>query len=180
MGLDISEKHALKKKRAREEEKKEDSEDEEESYTENDDGVEFEGFHCSYGFMQTIRKWLIDATLKYLDEFDNRTAQACKKRIRTWLENIPDQYIGILINYQEVQDDKLESDNFKKLDILGLIHFVMHSDCEGYLSEGETLDVVRLLQKLMPYFSDEQKECLEPFLNFCLVCVEHQRGLDYH
>jgi hypothetical protein len=169
----------MKKKRAREEDEKKDDEDEE-SFTDNDDGEPYEGFHCSYGFMQTMRIWLIEATLKYLDEYKNSTAKKCKERIESWIKNIPDEYKCLPINYEEVQNDNLEPDMFRKLDILGLIHFVMHSDCDGYLSEGETLDVARLLQNLMPYFNDQQKQSLNPLLDFCLTCLDDQRGLSYH
>ena len=79
------------------------------------------------------------------------------------------QGITLPINYS-LWSQKNGSQNDFDLDyylnefgILGLKHFVNHSDCEGYLSYGECIDIMNLFSRIFvfkdKYISKEELKC---------------------
>lgn len=199
MGLDISEKHAPKpkpKKRPNEEQidvvspesheknkvvKVIDSEDDDESsgiFTENEDGIYNDGFSTSYSGIHFVRRCLIDMTLTYLEKNPTSFSDSCIKRLNRWISNTDK------INYDDVKDNCSYNflnaiEDFRANDILGIVHFVCHSDYDGYLSEGETLDVFRLLEKLKPLKTSDQ-EWFDKLFLFTQRCVESKKGMYFH
>lgn len=192
MGLDISEKHAPKpKKRTNEhlvsdvtlndnENEKiqkidEDDDDDESSgvWTENDDGIPYEGFHTSYSGVQFVRRRLLEMTISYLEANETPFSESCLKKLRQWVPN-PDT-----LNYERVYKDSTNVEDFRANDILGLVRFVMHSDFDDFLSEGETLDLFRLLEKVRP-FKGEENDWFESLFRFTQQCVQGKRGMYFH
>lgn len=175
--------------------KEENPEEESESDSEmiftedSDEGAGRTGFHSSYSGMQQIRKELIEMTISYLEANPTFNSASCIGRLKTWLispaaktdESNPlrDFFEGIMsIDYKNVFYDYNHIEDLRANDISGIVKFVNHSDSDGFLSEGDVLDILRLLEKLEPYKGDSY--WFDELFNFSKDCVQRHRGMYFH
>jgi hypothetical protein len=67
--------------------------------------------------------------------------------------------------------------------ILGLKHFVNHSDCEGYFSHGECIDIMNLFSRIFVFKDkfinngDDENVFFEDLIDLFKTCVDHKTYL---
>ena len=76
-----------------------------------------------------------------------------KKKLINFLEQtlIPNTILS-QINYTIWSINSSDVDYYmKEFGIIGLKHFVNHSDCEGYLTLGESMDIISLISRIYKF-----------------------------
>lgn len=192
MGLDLGIKHALKlnKKRARVEEHEDAEYDEDDIYTgDSEDGNNYHNMpdvHMTYGGVHVVRKEMIEATIKYLEENPTARSAKCAEQLKKWIKPNNTSLIALSLDYQEISLQSLKPQIFRENDVLGLLRFVNHSDCDDDLSRGETIDLYDLLTKIKPYLpadaedDDDGDTFYGNLFTFVEKCVELKHGISFH
>ena len=69
--------------------------------------------------------------------------------LKSWIEQ------QSKINYEKISNvDNITKDYWFQLNLIGLIKFVNHSDCDGYHSKGDCIDIYDTFCVLEPYIKD--------------------------
>ena len=70
---------------------------------------------------------------------------------------------------------------FVKHNLIGLWKFVKHSDCDGFHSYGDCVDIYELLNKVSPHLqeTDDNKEWFKEIVTFFGRAVERKSGVGY-
>jgi hypothetical protein len=65
-------------------------------------------------------------------------------------------------------------ERFHRFGIFGLLTFVDHSDCEGYFSPGQSLDILNLFMRIEPFIKKDTDEYMmyEDFLEIFKTSVD--------
>jgi hypothetical protein len=139
---------------------------------------------------------LIQATIKYLEDNPTKYSSRLIERLQLWITPNPNSplehpllkaflggvTIGGGINYERIQED-VNNEDLLTHDLTGLLKFVNHSDADGYLSKGDTVDFYDLMTKIYPYIEvkdEDDKWFYENILKFSKRCVDHGRGMSFH
>ena len=128
--------------------------------------------------LDSIRTWCVPEPPKSI--YYDSTKHSLSDLVGQLSQMVPIKYDKI--NSTCTRGSDLEDDLFR-LDLIGLLKFVNHSDCQGYHSKGDCIDIYETLHKNEKYancLQDEDgvelyKECVEFFKQI----VEHRMGVLY-
>lgn len=144
----------------------------------NEGDEEVESFQCSYGYVQNLRRSVINATLLYIENQikviedlllkDNEGVHSSddleelqdfeniKNTISQWRFDSNGQSVNIggielimTIAYHRIPKDG-PPQLLAKHGLAGLYWFVNFSDCDGVYSSGQVYDIWKLFEKILP------------------------------
>lgn len=130
-------------------------------------------FGCSYSGWNRLRYFIIISTLKYLEDFiiknanneDDNNDQRKVDDVKYFLKKIDE--VRYYHNTNNSDEDKLLHvfisviksniyclDTLISLHVAGLFSLCYKSDCEGFYSPGNSLDICNLLDTIKPFVRD--------------------------
>ena len=122
--------------------------------------------------LEHIQKWCLKKQISKPFAFDSEK------------NSINDLYAMFLnpsdINYKELNESySILEKTLIQRKLIGLAKFVNHSDCEGYHSYGDCVDINQALKQVVMYVEEDQKERFQNMVDLFAMAVENETGVVY-
>jgi hypothetical protein len=144
-------------------------------------------FGCSYGGWNQFRNTFVQATIAYLkdflanqtfDEYDQAAAEYLQKHLQSVEEKANElankKYTHLALSEKPAKEYLLDSlimevsahNWFRELLIqfgaYGIYAICNKTDCEGFYSVGNSVDICEILEKIIPFLPADEEDHLDP------------------
>lgn len=112
----------------------------------------------SYSTIREIRIFWLNSACLYLNKIMfNPSIYPGDKDNRKIKAEICLSHLKMRSKYLHKIYDVAEMNSLRYFGLTGLARWINHSDCPGYLSPGESLDIIETLKNIYPFMNEEYK-----------------------